>query len=92
MKKYQVIGGQYYHHWYGESDSLHGAKVIAGRNKEYWDNWQGWHTPVVYAAEDVMEVETETGTIRVPIWPVAIPVWPVAKRTVTPSRRWSDEV
>lgn len=56
MKKYQVIGGQYEQHWYGESDSLHGAKVIAGKHKEYWDNWQGWHTPKIYAAEDCQEV------------------------------------
>jgi hypothetical protein len=57
MKKYQVIGGQYEYDWKGESDSLHGAKVIAGKNKEYWDNWQGWHTPKIYKAEDVEVVE-----------------------------------
>lgn len=22
-------------------DTLRGAKIIASRNKEYWDNWQG---------------------------------------------------
>lgn len=59
MKKYQVIGGQYESCWHGESDSLHGAKVIAGKNKEYWDNWQGWHVPNIYRAEDVMEVESK---------------------------------
>lgn len=59
MKKYQVIGGQYESHWYGESDSLHGAKVIAGKNKEYWDNWQGWHTPRIYLAESVREVASK---------------------------------
>lgn len=58
MKKYQVIGGQYESYWYGESDSLRGAKIIAGRNKEYWDNWQGWHTPRIYLAEDVEEIES----------------------------------
>lgn len=52
MKKYQVIGGQYEQSWKGESDSLHGAKIIAGKNKEYWDNFQGWHTPHIYRAED----------------------------------------
>ena len=56
MKQYQVIGGQYEQCWYGESDSLHGAKVIAGRNKEYWDNWQGWHTPKIYKREDCEEI------------------------------------
>ena len=53
MKKYQVIGGQYESCWIGESDSLHGAKIIATRNMEYWDNWQGWHKPCIYRAEDV---------------------------------------
>lgn len=38
MKKYQVIGGQYESSWIGESDSLRGAKIIATRNMEYWDN------------------------------------------------------
>lgn len=52
MKKYQVIGGQYEQSWKGESDTLLGAKRIASRNEEYWDNWQGWHTPAIYAAED----------------------------------------
>jgi hypothetical protein len=65
MKKYQVIGGQYEQHWYGESDSFHGAKVIAGKNKEYWDNWQGWHTPSIYLAEDCTEIEAH-GRVTVP--------------------------
>lgn len=52
MERYQVIGGQYEQYWYGESDSLRGAKIIANRNKEYWDNWQGWHTPQIYNKED----------------------------------------
>lgn len=83
MKKYQVIGGQYESCWYGESDSLHGAKTIAGRNKEYWDNWQGWHTPMIYLAEDVKEIESK-GRITTPDgWLTRIPkpgVTPVAKR------------
>lgn len=57
MKKYQVIGGQYEPYWVGESDTLRGARIIAGKNKEYWDNWQGWQTPGIYLAEDVAEVE-----------------------------------
>ena len=56
MKAYQVIGGQYESHWYGESDSLRGAKTIASKHTEYWDNWQGWHKPLIYAACDVAEV------------------------------------
>ena len=59
MKKYQIIGGQYESHWYGESDSLRGARCIATRNNEYWDNWQGWHKPCIYAAEDVVETESK---------------------------------
>lgn len=58
MKRWQVIGGQYESKWYGESDSLERAKKIASSNEEYWDNWQGWHTPKIYAAEDVREVES----------------------------------
>lgn len=51
MKKYQVIGGQYKFIWYGESDSLQGAKRIATKNEEYWDNWKGWHKPKIYTRE-----------------------------------------
>ena len=58
MKRYQVIGGQYESHWYGESDSLHGARIIAGKNREHWDNWFGWHKPRIYRAEDVREIES----------------------------------
>jgi len=58
MKKYQVIGGQYEAHWYGESDSLRGAKQIASNHAEYWDNWQGWHTPKIYTRNDVEEITT----------------------------------
>lgn len=58
MKKYQIIGGQYESKWYGESDSLHGAKIIAGKNKEYWDNWQGWQSPKIYKAEDCEKIES----------------------------------
>ena len=57
MKKYQVIGGQYEYCWYGESDTLRGAKIIATKNMEYWDNWQGWHKPSIYLSEDVVEIE-----------------------------------
>lgn len=74
IKKYQVIGGQYESHWHGESDTLRGARCIATRHMEYWDNWQGWHKPRIYAAEDVREViskgriTTRDGlTIRVPV-------------------------
>lgn len=57
MKKFVVIGGQYEPNYIGQSDSIHGAKVIAGKNKEYFDNWQGWRTPHIYRAEDCEERE-----------------------------------
>ena len=66
MKKYQVIGGQYESCWIGESDSLHGAKIIATRNMEYWDNWQGWHIPSIYHAEDVEECNNFYGSTVCP--------------------------
>lgn len=65
MKQYQIIGGQYESKWYGESDSLRGAKCIATRNEEYWDNWQGWHCPKIFRAEDVEEIVAK-GLITVP--------------------------
>ncbi len=48
--KYYVMGGQYEDICYGGSDSLRGAKLIATKNREYWDNREGWHTPAVYLA------------------------------------------
>lgn len=56
MKKYQIIGGQYAFCRKGESDSLHGAKIIASKNQEYWDNWQGWRTPSIYLADDCIQI------------------------------------
>ena len=58
MKKYQIIGGQYESRWYGEADSLREARRIAKAHEEYWDNWQGFHLPDIYAVEDVVEVES----------------------------------
>lgn len=54
MKKYQVIGG-YRATWYGESESLTGAKIIASRDAEYWDNYIGWVKPHIYLASDCVE-------------------------------------
>ena len=54
--KYYVIGGQYAAYCYGAAPTLLGAKRLAGKNPEYWDNWQGWHYPAIYRAEDVREV------------------------------------
>lgn len=60
MKKnnYYVIGGQYESICYGGAPTLIGAKRLASRNKEYWDNWQGWHKPKIYAAEDTELIES----------------------------------
>lgn len=75
MKKinYYVIGGQYESICYGGTPTLIGAKRLASRNKEYWDNWQGWHKPKIYAAEDTKLIESrgrittrDGATIRVP--------------------------
>ena len=60
MKKnnYYVIGGQYESFCYGGTPTLIGAKRLASRNEEYWDNWQGWHKPSIYAAEDTELIES----------------------------------
>lgn len=55
MKKeinYYVIGGQYASYNYGGTRTLLGAKRLAGKHKEYWDNWAGWHKPMIYKADD----------------------------------------
>jgi len=67
MKKdnYYVIGGQYEFCCYGGTPTLIGAKRLANKNEEYWDNWQGWHTPGIYHAEDTIEVESD-GCITIP--------------------------
>lgn len=68
MKKnnFAVIGGQYQSYCYGCTPTLLGAKRLAGKNEEYWDNWQGWHRPAVYRIEDTEIVENFYGTMRVP--------------------------
>lgn len=76
MKKnnYYVIGGQYETYCYGGTPTLLGAKRLATKNMEYWDNYQGWHKPSIYKAEDTAEIvsagriTTSDGQIiRVPI-------------------------
>lgn len=54
---YYVIGGQYEPYCYGGTPTLIGAKRLAGRNMEYWDNHQGWHRPRIYESGDVIETE-----------------------------------
>ena len=58
QNNFYVIGGQYESICYGGAPTLLGAKRLANRNKEYWDNWQGWHTPNIYKAEDTEEIES----------------------------------
>ena len=41
------MGGKYDDRTYGTSPTLTGAKRLATKNAEYWDNWQGWHVPEV---------------------------------------------
>ena len=57
--KYYIIGGQYESHCYGYSETLRGAKAMASRTKEYWDNFQGWHTPRIYTEDAVKEIESK---------------------------------
>lgn len=72
-RAYYVIGGQYESHYYGASATMRGAKLIAARNREYWDNWQGWHTPHIYRAEDVQAI-TSRGRITTPDgWEIIAP-------------------
>lgn len=59
---YYVIGGQYETYCYGGTPTLIGAKRLATKNMEYWDNWQGWHKPKIYKADDT-EVITSKGRI-----------------------------
>ena len=58
-----------------EKATQHGAKLIASKNREYWDNWQGWHTPKIYAAEDCIKGEpTEFNFSGIYPAPGAVPV------------------
>lgn len=50
--KYYVIGGQYSYYNYGGAYTLEGAKRLATKHQEYWDNWYGWHKPAIYKAKD----------------------------------------
>lgn len=56
-KAYCVIGGQYKVVYYGSCPTLLGAKRLATKCAEYWDNWQGWHKPDIYLIEDTEEIE-----------------------------------
>lgn len=62
---FYVIGGKYESCCYGGARTLIGAKRLATKNMEYWDNWQGWHKPMIYQAEDTEVVESK-GRITTP--------------------------
>ena len=64
--RFCVIGGQYACYDYGCTPTLLGAKRLATKHAEYWDNWQGWHVPAVYKVEDVRLVENFYGTVYAP--------------------------
>lgn len=71
--KYYVIGGQYEATCYGASATLAGAKRIARKHPELWDNWRGWRIPNIYRAEDVRTIEAR-GLICTPDgWQITIP-------------------
>lgn len=64
--QYCVIGGQYRDYCRGERETLLGAKRLAGKSMEYWDNWQGWHIPKIYKIEDTEIVPLDGESVRVP--------------------------
>lgn len=66
--KYYVIGGQYEMINYGGTPTLEGAKRLATKREEYWDNWQGFHKPDIYKAEDCELGKTFFGTNLYPKW------------------------
>ena len=71
-RNYYIIGGQYETCCYGASDTLRGAKCIATRNREYWDNWQGWHKPRIYRAEDTEVIASKGRVTTYDGWPIRV--------------------
>ena len=65
-KNFAVIGGQYEAYFYGFTPTLTGAKRLAGKNLEYWDNWQGWHAPKIYKIDDVEKITNFYGETYAP--------------------------
>lgn len=58
QNNYYVIGGQYETYCYGGTPTLIGAKRLANKHIEYWDNWQGKHKPFIYKAEDTILIKS----------------------------------
>ena len=76
MKKeinYYVIGGQYACYNYGGAKTLIGAKRLASKHEEYWDNWEGWHKPSIYKASDCEWGKNFFGSDYCPKW-FALPI------------------
>lgn len=84
---YYVIGGQYNYYNHGGAETLLGAKRKAAACMEYWDNWQGWHRPAIYAANDCHETTSIFYGAQMTPKPDAIPiaVWN-GKQWVEPER------
>ena len=79
---YYVIGGQYESCCYGGTATLREAKKLAAECQEYWDNWQGYHTPLIFHAADTEEtassgrITTSDGRlIRIPIYGAEPVIW-----------------
>lgn len=53
--KYFVVGGQYHYRCYGSCDTIQAAKRLASKSEEYWDNWQGFHTPSIYTEDQIVD-------------------------------------
>ena len=49
---FYVIGGRYRYVNHGGTKTLLGAKRLATKNEEYWDNWKGWRKPDIFKASD----------------------------------------
>ena len=80
--KFYVIGGQYQAYNHGGTPTLLGAKRLAKKCEEYWDNWQGWHVPAIYAAEDCTHAKNFYGEQIIP----KMDAQPIA---VWDGRRWN---
>lgn len=83
MINYYVIGGQYEYYNHGGAATLTGAKRIATKNLEMWDNWQGPHKPSIYAAADCIttvnfygeQLTPRPGAAPVAVWDDARGKW-----------------
>ena len=82
---YYVIGGQYESYCYGGAATLLGAKRLAGKHVEHWDNWQGAYRPRIYAAKDCIKTKNFYGWQMVP----GENAYPVAQYD-SKTHRWID--